>query len=56
MAGYEKKTGGQVLAIPHNGNISNGVMYAETVKGKSHDPRLRRAPGSLGTFDGRSPK
>jgi Protein of unknown function (DUF3604) len=35
MAGYEKKTGGSVLAIPHNGNISNGVMFAETVKGKA---------------------
>ena len=27
MAGYEKKTGGQVLAIPHNGNLSNGLMF-----------------------------
>ena len=45
MAGYEKKTGGQVLAIPHNGNISNGVMYAETVKGKAmtQDYAERRA-------------
>ncbi|PHR81301.1 MAG: hypothetical protein COA59_16130 [Colwellia sp.] len=24
---YEKKTGGKVLAIPHNGNISNGTMF-----------------------------
>jgi hypothetical protein len=24
---YEKKTGGQVLAIAHNGNISNGLMF-----------------------------
>jgi hypothetical protein len=24
---YEKKTGGQVLAIPHNGNLSNGIMF-----------------------------
>ena len=31
MAGYEKKTGGRVLAIPHNGNISNGVMFAKTM-------------------------
>jgi hypothetical protein len=31
MAGYEKKTGGQVLAIPHNPNISNGVMFAVTM-------------------------
>lgn len=31
LAAYEKKTGGQVLAIPHNPNISNGVMFAETM-------------------------
>ncbi len=34
MADYEKKTNGQVLAIPHNANISNGAMFAETVKGR----------------------
>jgi len=27
MADFEKKTGGQVLAIPHNGNLSNGLMF-----------------------------
>ena len=31
LAGYEEKTGGQALAIPHNANISNGVMFAETM-------------------------
>ncbi len=25
---YEDKTGGDVLAIPHNGNLSNGIMFA----------------------------
>lgn len=30
MANYEKQTGGSVLAIPHNGNVSNGLMFAET--------------------------
>lgn len=29
MADYESKTGGQVLAIPHNGNMSNGRMFEE---------------------------
>ena len=27
MANYEKKTGGDVLAIAHNGNVSNGLMF-----------------------------
>jgi hypothetical protein len=27
MAKYEEKTGGKVLAIPHNGNLSNGRMF-----------------------------
>jgi hypothetical protein len=29
MARYEKKTAGQVLAIAHNGNLSNGIMFPE---------------------------
>jgi len=27
MAKYEEKTGGKMLAIPHNGNLSNGRMF-----------------------------
>lgn len=27
MQTYEETTGGQVLAIPHNGNLSNGLMF-----------------------------
>jgi hypothetical protein len=27
MEGYEKTTGGDVLAIAHNGNVSNGLMF-----------------------------
>jgi len=30
MGHYEDKTGGQVLAIAHNGNLSNGIMFPIT--------------------------
>ena len=40
MRQYEQNTGGQVLAIPHNGNASNGVMFAETM---SNGRRINRA-------------
>jgi hypothetical protein len=28
MQNYENATGGDVMAIPHNGNLSNGMMFA----------------------------
>jgi hypothetical protein len=35
LAAYEQKTGGQVLSIAHNGNLSNGLMFGtETYTGK----------------------
>ncbi len=46
MANYETKTGGRVLAIPHNGNLSNGRMFeAVDFAGKplSRDYAERRA-------------
>jgi hypothetical protein len=30
LEAYEQKTGGKVLAIPHNGNWSSGLMFPET--------------------------
>ncbi|MEE4272316.1 MAG: DUF3604 domain-containing protein, partial [Thermoanaerobaculales bacterium] len=50
MAAYEEKTGGSMLAIPHNGNLSNGLMFDETTM--SNEPltrayaetRMRREP------------
>ena len=36
MASYEKKTGGSVLAIAHNGNVSNGLMFpVERLNGRA---------------------
>lgn len=35
MDAYEKSTGGQVLAIPHNSNLSNGLMFEPTMPGGS---------------------
>ena len=36
MQAYEEKTGGDVLAIPHNGNLSNGLMFdLETLSGSA---------------------
>ena len=34
MQAYEEKTGGELLAIAHNGNLSNGIMFdVETLSG-----------------------
>ena len=39
MADYEDKTGGDVLALAHNGNLSNGIMFpvTESYQGKKVD-------------------
>ena len=29
LADYEARTGGQAIAIPHNGNLSNGLMFSD---------------------------
>ena len=40
MEAYEAKTGGRVLAIPHNSNLSGGVMFASvTWSGKPIDKK-----------------
>jgi len=39
LADYESKTGGQVLAIPHNGNVSGGMMFADRT---DNDKKLTR--------------
>jgi hypothetical protein len=38
MSDFEKKTGDKLLAIPHNGNLSNGLMFDDvTLSGKPLD-------------------
>ena len=49
MEAYEKKTGGRLLAIPHNGNLSNGLMFDDkTFDGRSPEQRLRQAAHEMG--------
>lgn len=43
MRAYEENTGGQVLAIPHNSNLSNGMMFQlETFAGERFDEDYAR--------------
>jgi len=43
MENYEATTDGDVLAIPHNGNLSNGLMFADTQYNDA-DPSQPGAP------------
>jgi hypothetical protein len=43
MADYEKDIGGKLLAIPHNGNLSNGLMFDDvTLTGEPLDADYAR--------------
>jgi len=43
MEAYEKKTGGRALAIPHGGNLSQGLMFAvEKMSGEPIDAAYAR--------------
>ncbi|MEZ4333214.1 MAG: DUF3604 domain-containing protein [Myxococcota bacterium] len=43
LAGYERDTGGQAFAIPHNSNLSNGLMFALVdSKGRPFDAEYAR--------------
>ena len=48
---YQEKTGGRVLAIAHNGNLSNGIMFpiVESFTGKPVDLEYAQDPGKVGT-------
>ena len=49
LQNYETKTGGSVLAIPHNGNLSNGLMFPliNPVGGKPLTAEYARTRASL---------
>ena len=49
LQNYETKTGGSVLAIPHNGNLSNGLMFplVNPVGGKPITAEYARTRASL---------
>ena len=51
MQRYEEETGGEVLALAHNGNLSNGQMFPVETNPSTGDPyrcRLREDAKSLG--------
>jgi hypothetical protein len=41
LQAYQDKTGGQVLAIAHNGNLSNGMMFPWDINPASKQPLTR---------------
>jgi len=40
LEAYERKTGGRVMAIPHNGNLSNGLMFDDVTLTKKPMDRV----------------
>ena len=50
MAMCEEKTGAEILALAHNGNLSNGRMFpiVEVVQRQTDRPRICREPRPLG--------
>jgi len=41
LSNYEKKTDGEILAIAHNGNLSNGIMFPLEAQWNGSKPRSR---------------
>ena len=53
MARYEEVTGGQVLALAHNGNVSNGIMFPE-INPDTGKPELVHTLNGSGVAAGRA--
>ena len=58
MAAYEQKTGGRLLAIPHNGNLSSGLMFDDVTltDEEAARSRLRRNAACAGSRSTKSPR
>ena len=58
LESYEDRTGGDVLAIAHNGNLSNGIMFPLKAQfdGKRARLGIRGASGPAGSHCTRSPR
>ena len=50
LENYEAKTGGSVLALAHNGNLSNGIMFPVDAQytGRKLDRHYVEAAGEVG--------
>ena len=53
LASYEDKTGGQGIAVPHNGNLSNGIMFPE-INPETGKPELVHTLNGSGVAAGRA--
>jgi len=51
MANYEEKTGGKVLALAHNGNLSNGIMFPVEVNPASGRPLTNQYASSRAKWE-----
>jgi Protein of unknown function (DUF3604) len=51
LKAYEDKTGGQVLAIAHNGNLSNGMMFPWDINPASKEPLTRAYADTRGRWE-----
>ena len=49
LALYEERTGGRAIAVPHNGNMSNGLMFSDRMFDGTPMTRTMPSSGSAGS-------